>query len=51
MVGELVSYNVVTSMKMQQIDGNSKSRVGKRRSAAAQKWGKITLEYDHVEDR
>jgi len=38
-------------VKMQQIDGNSKSRVGKRRGAAAQKWGKIILEYDHVEDR
>ena len=42
-MGELVSHKVVTSVKMQQIDGNSKSRVGKRRSAAAQKWGKITL--------
>ena len=42
-MGELVSYRVVTSVKMQQIDGNSKSRVGKRRGAAAQKWGEINL--------
>ena len=48
MVGELVSHRVVTSVKMQQIDGNSKSRVG---GAAAQKWGKITLGEDHTDYR
>lgn len=28
-MGELFSHRVVTSVKMQQLDGNSKSRVGK----------------------
>ena len=49
-MGELFSHRVVTSVKMQQIDGDSKSRVGKRRGAAAQKWGEITLGEDHAEE-